>query len=400
MLGCLGKLQKLNVSLCVSLLNMTKGEGEEEEEYGLTISRIKEVSGKSFESGEKLFEKGSVIRVRGDKNVLKGRVLDDIVYSLTVSFSGDESSSNCICSSSDKICRHAVAVLLYASRNLKKIFQYEESHGNIADYLLEELDDDKSDFMSRNLVYNKKSFERLLTRLEDKYTQTYIDCLDAVGLMFYDVWEKYGTLTTVEVDFREFFEKMKKCQKSKSYSEAAKICQAVSEGIASSMDYIDDSTGYYADVFVTMLKQMAYNVNNAKLNHLQKRQYISYLYDQFIYREPDYFNEFYHEALKTVCITKKDLEYWKMLHEPAIPRQLPKNKFTNHYDHSTLVEMQADILEGLGDPSLEALYEKYYRHSSSIYEMYIKMLKGTNKTKMRNILKEGASLFPWIDKRY
>ena len=207
-------------------------------------------------------------------------------------------------------------------------------------------------------------------------------------------------MTTAEAYFTEFFEKTKKCQKSKSYSEAAKICQAVSEGIASNMDYIDDSNGYYTDVFVKMLKEMVYNVNKAKLNHLQKRQYISYLYDQFIYREPDYFNEFYHEALKTVCITKNDLEYWKMLHEPAVPCKLPKHKFTKHYANSTLVEMQADILEGLGDPSLEDLYKKHYRHSSSICEMYIKMLAGTNKTKMQSIRKEGVSLFPWIDKRY
>ena len=373
---------------------------KEKEDDGLTIRRIKELSGKSFEPGEKLFEKGSVIRVRGGKNVLKGRVLDGIVYSLAISFNGDLSSSNCICSSSDTNCRHVVAVLLYALRNLKKIFQYEKYHGSIADYLLEGLEDDKSDFMPRNLVYSKKSFKRLLTRLGDKYTQTYIDCLTAVDLIFYDLWTRYGTWTTAEADFTEFFEKTKKCQKSKSYSEAANICQAVSEGIASNMDHIDDSNGYYVDVFVKMLKGMAYNVNKAKLSHLQKRQYISYLYDQFIYREPDYFNEFYHNALKTVCIAKKDLEYWKMLHEPAVPCKLPKNQFTKHYANSVLVEMQADILEGLGDPSLEDLYKKYYRHSSSICEMYIKMLAGTNKTKMQNIRKEGISLFPWIGKRH
>ncbi len=381
-------------SLYTSLLNMAKEEG------GLTIRRIKDLSGKSFEPGEKLFEKGSVIRVRGDKNVLKGRVLDGIVYSLVISFNDNPSGSNCICSSSDKICRHAAAVLLYTLHNMKKIFQYEKYHGNIADYLLEGLEDDKSDFMPRNLVYNKKSFKRLLTRLGDKYTQTYIDFLTVVDSLFYDLCTRYGIWTTAEVDFTEFFEKTKKCQKSKNYSEAAKMCQAVSEGIASNMHCVDDSNGYYRDVFVKMLKEMVYNVNKAKLDHLQKRQYISYLYDQFIYNEPDYFNEFYHEALKSVCITKKDLEYWKMLHEPAVPRKLPNHEFTNHYHSSLLVEMQADILERLGDPSLESLYKKHYRHSSEICEMYIKMLAGTNKTKMQNIRKEGLSLFPWIDKRH
>lgn len=364
---------------------------------GLTIGIIKDISGRSFKAGERLFEDGSVTRVRVDRHVLKGRVLDGIVYSIAIPIGDSSLYCNCICSSSpENLCRHGAAVLLYTLRNLKKISQYWEHHGNVADYLLEGLEDDKDDFMPRNMKYSKKSFRRLLDRLGDKYIQIYIDCLDDVDHMFYDLEVAYGVWTTEVVDFTVFFDKISQCKRDKNYPKAARICQAVSEGIAFNIHNVDDSSAYHADVFTTMLKEMVSVIHKAKFDHLQKRQYISYLYDQFMYNEPDYLNEFYEEALKTVCTTKKDHEYWRTLHEHAIPRKLPSHKLLRHSGYSSLVEMQAYILERLDDPSLVDLYEEYYRQSSTICEMYIKMLSGTDKTKMQKIRKEMPSLFPQI----
>lgn len=307
---------------------------------------IKKISGKSFEPGKKLLEKGGLILPRLDKGVFRGRVLDDVVHYVNAHRDGDGGFlCDCTCASLSKICKHAVALLLHTSSNLKEITKYEEHGGNVADHLLTELSpDDASDFTTAEFVNSAKPFNRLLTRLGIRDVNAYIDSMYEIYQMVDDLEATYGFWTTAEVDFTKFFKRIKKCKKDKEYLEAARICQGISEGIANNMERIDDSNGYHGDMFQKILREMAICINKADLNHMQKRPYISYLYEMFIMDDPDYFAEHYPDILKAVCTTREDLEYWKTLHKPFLPKKTTSPDFCKNCRLESLVEMHTDIL--------------------------------------------------------
>ena len=56
--------------------------------------------------------------------------------------------------------------------------------------------------------------------------------------------------------------------------------------------------------------------------------------------------------------------------------------------------MQAHILDGLRDPSLEDLYRKHYRTAPDICQAYVRMLAGCDPEGARRVAEEGRARFP------
>lgn len=360
------------------------------------VEWIRGAAGESFGPGQELLDRGGVIRARICRNVLRARVRDGTVHPVGVYLDHERDIYDCICRHRGKVCRHVVAALLYASGNLPEMIRYEGNGGPVADHLLEGLSGKEAeDLTVRGITDSNDAFERLLAVLGRKEILARMECVAEIGEMFRELYDYHGW-TTAELDFDGFFRKAKGYESRENHRGAACIYQGVSEAIADNMELVDDSNGYYGDTFQKAIRGMARCISAEDSGHPRKRQYISYLHEMFVRNDPDYFEEFYDEALRAVCTTKADLEYWRTLHEPLVPDRIPgHDDFVRHYRAATMVEMQEHILRRLRDPSLEDLYKKYYQTVPEICEAYVRALARHDVDRARQVAKEGRTRFPW-----
>ena len=406
---------------------------------------IKKISGRMLGRGQELLDDGAVIRARTDCNILWARVQDRTVHAVCVYLDPQTDIYQCTCPSSETVCEHVVAALLYASKNLPEMIRYEFNFGLAVDHLLEgityeearglitrKIDDDlilydysaeeeeealsaiqkiKDDIKKvdeltgqeliqlavRRIACDISSFFRIWNITGGRDNDARAACISDIEKMFVKLHETYDTMmwASPNLDFNKFFQRARWHIRRDNYRRAASIYQGISEAIANSMDLIDDSDGYYAEKFQKAIRGMTENVNLAKLGHPRKRLYISYLHEMFIRNDPDYFNEFYDEALRAVCNTKNDLKYWRELHQPLVPDHVPDmENFSKYYWATTMISMQEHILSELHDPSLEDFYKKYYTEISDICQAYVRWLANNDPDRAHRIAKEGREIFP------
>lgn len=130
---------------------------------------------------------------------------------------------------------------------------------------------------------------------------------------------KYGDY----VDFSCIYDLADRYIKAGNIFESIIIYQTLSEVIAENMEWVDDSDGCYGDEFSTALEYFTDSINKVKLKCKDKKYYIKYLFDKYIKKDPDYFQEYYYCALKDICRSKDDLFYWEGLLESYLPGDLP-----------------------------------------------------------------------------
>lgn len=172
----------------------------------------------------------------------------------------------------------------------------------------------------------------------------------------------------LEIDFSSI-EKLAEIYKQKNnFQEAAKIYQALTEVIGEKMDYVDDSEGVYAGKFSQYLDDLLDCITKAGLEAEARRKYIKYLFDRYLQRDPDYFQDDYGAALEMLCTSDEDLRYWEELLEDRIPDEMPGEKdWHRHYQAQELISMKLYLLSRLGKiEECYALMEKHYRSSPDL----------------------------------
>lgn len=337
------------------------------------VEQIEKISGNSFGPGRDLLDREKVIQARLHNGVLRGRVLDGTVHPVGA-YLDIERTHDCICRGSKKACKHAVAVLLYATENLSDMADYAENGGYVADHLLEGISEEEAKYLliptqkyrstplttlsEREAKYlltldissAKKTFKNLISILGKNEIQARMRYADELNKAFVWMLDNHGFTQELALDFKSFLARAKRYEKKKNYYGAVCVYQGISEAIADNMELVDDSSGYYADMFQHAIKEMTRCIILEGQGHPRKRQYISYLHGMLIRYDPDYFDEFYDKALRAVCTTREDLEYLKELHDPLVPDYTPKSD-GRKYRVSEMVKLQAYILGRLRDLS-------------------------------------------------
>ncbi len=178
--------------------------------------------------------------------------------------------------------------------------------------------------------------------------------------------------------------------------EALKIFQALFETIAENMGWVDDSDGYYGDEFLRALGSFTGCIKDAALTE-GKKSHIKYLFKKYMERDPDYFQQYYYQALKDICFLKKDLLYWKELLKPHIPLDLPdRDDWHGYYQAKEFIIMQLRILDLLDEGKIfYDLIKKFYKRDHDICNIYADRLERDSKNDQAvAIAEEGISLFP------
>lgn len=255
------------------------------------------------------------------------------------------------------------------------------------------------DFLRRELEAQPNLRARFMARFSSfgkgKSLSDYKEEIDS----FFDNVEEHGFIPYgAEADFAPFEDLAAIYFQKDDIEEAAKIYQALTEKIAEKMDNVDDSDGYYGTKFSDFLDAFVECIIQADQETDTRREYIGYLFNRYLLKDPDYFQDDYYDALKELCTSREDLEYWKTLLLPHLPERLPNRErdWSRHYHAKELISMQLHLLSGLKETDeFYALMKQHYRSNSDFCLQYAKqLLEDGDQAKAIQIADEGTTLFP------
>jgi hypothetical protein len=301
-------------------------------------------------------------------------------------------------------CKHIVATFLVIDNEPKKIDKMVDECSQELDKmhaLLKRIEPNElNDFFRKELETHPDLMARFPAQFspisEGKSLSNYKDEIDS---LFGEAEEEYGLIPYgAELDFAGFEDLAGIYIQKDDFLEAAKIYQALTEKIAEKMDHMDDSEGYYGGKFSHFLDAFVECVKLAELETDAKKCYIDYLFNRYLLRDPDYFQDDYYDALKELCTSKEDLDYWKMLLGSHLPERLPDKErdWSNYYQAKEMISMQLHLLSRLKETAdFYDLMERHYCSSSDLCLLYAKrLLEDGDRTKAIQIAEEGIALFP------
>jgi uncharacterized Zn finger protein len=357
----------------------------------------------SFERGLRYFREGRVVRVEFLGDTIKAVVEGTHKYRVTIRLD-DDFKAQCNCPyDGGGYCKHIVATLIAVSKNYEEISEKKKKEGDSINTILDSLSlEDLKEFLKGEFREDPKLKIRFKIYFADRGGGRSIeDYRKEIKLLCGGTAGEYGFTKhgDAEADFTQIQDLAERLIQKGNFREVAKIYQALSEVIAENMEVVDDSDGYYSGEFSHAVEEFVKCLKKAGLKHEEKREYINYLFNKYLESDPDFLQEIYEYALEQFCDSKEDLEYWKKLLEPHLPKTLPDRhkNYEEYYNAIALLTMKANILEGLGEIGKEELYktlEKYYREDVDLFFSYIKLLEKDGKTGQAiKIAEEGLRLF-------
>ena len=363
----------------------------------------------SFQRGLRYFEEGRVKIREASSSQIVATVIGTDNYRVEIDL--DNFSAVCNCPYDlEGYCKHIVAAFLAidnASEKVDRIMDEGFEELGKMQALLERTEPDVlNDFFARELETNPELRSRFMARFspigEGKSLSSYKDEIDSIfdeaedehGLIFYDN----------NLDFAPFENLAEIHIQKDDFLEAAKIYQALAEKIAEKMDNVDDSDGYYGGEFSHSLEAFVECILQAELETDARRKYIDYLFNRYLLRDPDYFQDDYYDALKELCTSKEDLQYWNEQLAPHLPGMLPDKKqdWSRYYQAKELISMRLYLLSRLKETAgFYALMDEHYRSSEDLCLQYAQqLLLDGDRTKAIRIAEEGIALFPDHSSRY
>ena len=367
-----------------------------------TIDQIRELcTEESYERGLRYLRQGRVTHLERFGNKITAIVSGTADYKVTIRAEEKDIEASCTCPYDwGGYCKHIVATLLALSEDYHKIKKKgKKEEQKIEDILSGISLDELKGFLIKEFAENHLLREHFAIYFSGKGSRrkSIHDYKKEINWLYREVAGRHGYIEYGrEVDFSYIHDLAQRYIKAENFLEAGTIYQALSEVIAENMDNVDDSDGYYGGEFAQAMEDFVDCINQARLNHKEKRTYIDYLFNKYIKNAHHYFPEHYDYALKNICQSKKDLEYWKELLEPHLPEDLPpSDQWHDHYHAQELLMMQFHILDSLDDKEgFYNLIERYYRKDHEFCLLYAQRLEKDGKTKEAvKVAQEGLSLF-------
>jgi hypothetical protein len=369
----------------------------------LTLEDIRNLcTESSFERGIEYFKMGKVISVEQVDDKITAMVQGEYDYQVTIYKDKNKIIADCTCPYDwGGFCKHIIATLIALYMNgeeevIKKSQKEDKSEvilnslslDEIKEFLKTEFNDNPT--LKENFVIHfsgKSSKERNLLDYKKEINQSFREIGDRHGFI------KYG----MNVDLFEFHDLANRLEKAGNTLEALTIYQALSEVVAENMDNVDDSDGYYGGEFSCAIDNMVDCINKLELDHKEKKKYIQYFFDRYVENDPDYFREYYGYALQEICYLEEDLQYWRKLLKPYLPKKIPdSNRWSEYYEAIEWINMQLHILDLLNEEEefyqlIKSCYQK--NHELCLYYASRLAKDGQNKEAVK-VAEEGLTIFP------
>ncbi|MCK4224923.1 MAG: SWIM zinc finger family protein [candidate division Zixibacteria bacterium] len=368
-----------------------------------TIDQIRELcTESSSERGLEYLRQGRVTDLEQFGNKTTAIVAGASDYRVTIRVDKKDIKASCTCPYDwGGYCKHIAATLLALSEDYHKIRKKGKEEEQKIEAILNGISlDELKSFLMTEFAENhllREHFAIYFSGTGAKRRNIH-DYKKEINSLYREVSDRHGYIKYgMDIDFSYIHDLAQRYIKAKNSLEAATIYKVLAEVIAKNMDNVDDSDGYYGGEFAHAIENLAECINNARLNPKEKRTYIDYLFDKYIKNDPDYFQQNYDYALREICQSRGDLEYWKGLPRALLPEDLPDpDQWIVYYHAKELVMMQLHILDKLDEEEgFYNLIERYYHKDHEFCLLYARRKEKDGKTKEAvKVAEEGLSLFP------
>jgi hypothetical protein len=287
----------------------------------------------SYERGVNYHNQGRIqeLAVNDDELTATVRGTHDYEASITVD---DGGVRNYYCSCPYDYagaCKHVIAVLLAANEREPEHATSGDSHmaaestslsaATEVQTLLEETPpEDLRTFLLDLIEDDHDIHDRFVAFAGEDTENTVHDYKQEINRLFEDALSRRDMIEyNTQIDVSHYHD-LAETRRSRGHThEATAIYRALAETIRENMNRIDDSGGYYGRELGQVVDAYAETISEQHLDHDEKQPYIDYLVKEFIEAEYAFVREDYDDALRTVCTTTSDLEYWFDCLDPHVP---------------------------------------------------------------------------------
>ena len=277
----------------------------------------------SFERGVNYYDQGRIQEFASNDGELTATVRGTHDYEVSITVSDDGIRTYCSCPYDyPGACKHIIAVLLAANERGPEQASSNDIHTaegttNPSDAtdvktLVEDTPAEDLRMFLLGLVDDDHDIrDRFVAFAGGDTGNTVYDYKQEINRLFEDALSRRGMIEyNTHVDFSQYHDLAETHRARGNADEATAIYRALAEAIRENMNQIDDSGGYYGRELEQVVDSYAETVSEQDFDRDEKQPYIDYLLEEFIVADYAFVREDYDDALRTVCTTTSDLEYW------------------------------------------------------------------------------------------
>ncbi|MEF8850648.1 MAG: hypothetical protein V5A81_07695 [Candidatus Bipolaricaulota bacterium] len=369
----------------------------------------------SYDRGVRYLSQGRVEKLNIKGESVKAKVRGSQLYEVRLELDEPDFDAICTCPYDwGGYCKHIVATLLKLSEKDSEEFETsaEKRAAKVDETLRQATAKELRSFLRREFKRNSKAERRFLLWLDESSEENQLENYKRELRELLDSATGDDYRGEINKAIYSFFDMARDYREGDDFMEAATIYRAVAEVIAEGTEPIDNFSGYHGDEFGQAINEFAESVVGAGLDFSEKKEYIDYLFERYNKKDPDYFEDYYVEALKTICVGERDYRHWKNLMRPLLEDRVDsklQGGTRENYETIQLVKPWIHILKNLEEENeLEELYEKVSHANSDlcldyakwlsdkdregtaieILEGYLQQSEGSNRTDLRELLVE------------
>ena len=274
----------------------------------------------SFERGLNYYQQDRVQTVDIDGAEIRATVRGSSYYDVAIDIVDDAIRTHCTCPydyAGD--CKHIVAVLLaVADRDGEtEGTTADDTGGTLSanvdlDSLVADMTADDLRAFLLDIVADEPGIrDRLLAYAGADTGKTVYDYKQEIEQLFDDAAGRRGMVEhDTYIDFSQYHDLAETHRDRGDIETATAIYRAIAEAIRENLNRVDDSGSHYGREIERAIESYAETVVDGTASHDERRPHIEVLCTGFINAEHSFASESYDDALRTVCTTDDDLEYW------------------------------------------------------------------------------------------
>jgi len=274
----------------------------------------------SFERGVNYYEQDRVQELNIENGEITATVRGSQDYDVSIEVDDNAIRTACSCPydyAGD--CKHIIAVLLAAEDRSSEPARAHETTGasdspetvDIGSLIDQTPEDDLRTFLLDIIEDDRDIRDRFVAFAGEETGKTVYDYKQEIDRLFEEASGRRGMIQyDAHIDFSQYYDLAELHRERGNVGTATDIYRALAETIRENMRRIDDSSGHYGRELDRAIEEYADTIVNQECEHAERRPHIEYLFEEFIQADYGFASEHYNEALRTICTTREDLEYW------------------------------------------------------------------------------------------
>jgi hypothetical protein len=275
----------------------------------------------SFERGRNYYHQDRIQEIDIDDGKIRATVRGSSYYDVAIDLTDDAIRTRCSCPydyAGD--CKHIVAVLLAvedrdtstdgepdASEPGESRSETVDVDGVIEDMAADEL----RSFLVEIIEDDPDIRDRLVAYAGEDTGKTVYDYKQEIDRLFANATSRRGMVEyDTHIDLSQYEDLAETHRERGDIETATDIYRAIAEAFRENLDRVDDSGGYYGRKIERAIESYAETIVEHGSSHEQKRPYIEYLCEAFVEADRNFASNYYDDALRELCTTEDDLEYW------------------------------------------------------------------------------------------